>query len=399
MGRLMTVTRLALADLWAERTLAICNVLALASVLAPLVVLAGLRAGVVEGLRELLLENPHAREIVTASNRSYPAADLAGIAEWSEVTFLAPRTRTLSSSLLVQHGETGPTIRIELLPTAPGDPLVPQPGVGNGDIVVTAAAAAKLQVGAGDTLTGRIGRIRAGQRESAAFPLRVASVAPAESFLREAAFVTLTLAVFIEDFQDGLAEMPPDLQAAPPQHRAEFAGFRLYAAQLEDVPALDGRLRAKGLDVVSHADEVASLTTVDRSLGTLFMTVASLGGSGFLISLGAGLWANVERKRVQLALMRFFGLRAHALRLFPLVQAIVLSAIGALLALAAAQAAAVTINAALAGVLAIHRPLCIISAETAAGAAGLTLVGAILVAGVSSRLAARIEAWEGVSSP
>ena len=54
-----TVARLALADLWAEVTLALCSVVALAAVLAPLMVLAGLRAGVLDGLRQTLLQNPH----------------------------------------------------------------------------------------------------------------------------------------------------------------------------------------------------------------------------------------------------------------------------------------------------------------------------------------------------
>ena len=54
---------LAFADLWFERRLALCTILGMAAVLAPLIVLAGLRAGVVEGVREALLEDPRTREI------------------------------------------------------------------------------------------------------------------------------------------------------------------------------------------------------------------------------------------------------------------------------------------------------------------------------------------------
>jgi putative ABC transport system permease protein len=96
-----------LADLAGERLLAICSALSLAAVLAPLVVLAGLRHGVVEGLRELLLENPHAREIVTNANRTLPVATLERIAARADVQVLIPRTRTLSSSTLLQNGWTG----------------------------------------------------------------------------------------------------------------------------------------------------------------------------------------------------------------------------------------------------------------------------------------------------
>jgi hypothetical protein len=37
----------------------------------------------------------------------------------------------------------------------------------------------------------------------------------------------------------------------------------------------------------------------------LFVLVSGLGGAGFLVPLGAGLWANVERKRNSFALLRF----------------------------------------------------------------------------------------------
>ena len=75
-----TAVRLAMADLLAERLLALCTTLALAAVLAPLVILAGLRAGVVQGLREVLLEDPRVREVATAANRSFDAGLLARLA-------------------------------------------------------------------------------------------------------------------------------------------------------------------------------------------------------------------------------------------------------------------------------------------------------------------------------
>lgn len=65
---------LALLDLRAEHWLAACTVLSLAAVLAPLLILAGLRAGVVEGLRDLLLQDPRTREITNSANRTYDAA-------------------------------------------------------------------------------------------------------------------------------------------------------------------------------------------------------------------------------------------------------------------------------------------------------------------------------------
>ncbi len=401
---------LAWADLRAEWLLALCTVLSLAAVLAPLVILAGLRAGVVQGLREALLEDPHAREVTTAANRSIPTATLDRLRARPEVLFVAPRTRTLAATLLLeQPDQPGAGVRVELIPTAPGDPLLADRAPGGTDalmppggtdaLVLSATAAARLRAQPGQMLTGRLARIVDGRRESVALALQVAAIAPPAAFLREAAFVALPLAVLVEDFQDSRIPPPTDLTALPAVSRAEYAGFRLYARRLEDVPPLDASLQAEGIEVVSRAGDVAGLLRVDRNLTLLFTVVAGLGGAGFLVSLGAGLWANVERKRVPLAQLRFLGLRAGALRLVPMAQAAGLALAGSGLALLTAWAAAQVINRAFAGTLALDRPLCLIAPGLAAATVALTLGGAVLVSAAAGTRAARVEPWEGVSTP
>ena len=395
--------QLAMADLRAELVLAACTVLALAAVLAPLLILAGLRAGVVQGLREALLEDPRAREVTTAANRSFASSLLEGLAARPDVSFLAPRTRTLAASLLVEALDApGGGVRVELIPTAPEDPLlgvVSQLGgvEGTDGVVLSAAAAARLRVGAGAALVGRLARVLEGRRESVALALTVRAVAPAAAFAREAAFVSLPLAVLVEDFQDGKVGAPGSIVGLPAVVRAEYAGFRLYARRLEDVPGLDAGLRGEGIEVVSRAGDVAGLLKVDRNLGLLFGLVAGMGGAGFLGSLGAGLWANVERKRVALAQLRFLGLRASALRAFPMAQAGVLGFAGVVVATGGAKGAAVVINRSFAGILALDRPLCLISLVLVGVAGVITVVGAVAVAAIAGTRAARVEPWEGMS--
>ena len=389
-----------MADLRAELVLAACTVLALAAVLAPLLILAGLRAGVVEGLREALLKDPRAREVTTAANRSFPSSLLEALAARPDVLFLAPRTRTLAASLLVEAPDApGGGVRVELIPTAQGDPLLPIGVEGTDEVVLSAAAAARLHVGAGAALVGRLARVMDGTRTSVALALRVRAVAPAAAFAREAAFVSLPLAVLVEDFQDGKVGAPETVAGLPGVVREEYAGFRLYARRLEEVPGLDAGLRGQGIEVVSRAGDVAGLLKVDRNLGLLFGLVAGMGAAGFLVSLGAGLWANVERKRVALAQLRFLGLRASALRAFPMAQAGVLGVAGVVVATGAALGAAVVVNRSFAGTLALDRPLCLISAGLVGVAGTVTVVGAVVVAAVAGTRAARVEPWEGMSGP
>ncbi len=392
--------RLALADLSAERMLALCSVLALAAVLTPLLILGGLRAGVIQGLREALLQDPRTREITTAANRSLDAALLQQLSIRPDVSFLAPRTRTLAASLLLEKdGAPGGGARVELIATAPGDPLLPVGPARARRIVLSASAAARLGVSAGEGVIGRLARVLDGHRDSVQLDLEVQAIAPPAAFSREGAFVTLPLAIMVEDFQDGRIAIPGPLDALPPAERAEFAGFRLYARRLEDVPALDAALRARGIEVVSRAGDVAGLLRVDRQLGLLYGLVAGFGGAGFLVSLGAGLWANVERKRAALAQLRFLGLSAGSLRQFPMVQAMSLSMVGVAFGGVTALLAGLVINRLFAGTLALDRDLCIIDAGLLLTAGAATLLGAVLVSAVAGTRAGRVEPWEGVNSP
>ena len=398
--RALLPARLALADLAAERMLALCSVLALAAVLTPLLILGGLRAGVMQGLRETLLEDPRTREITTAANRSLDTSLLQQLSARPDVSFLAPRTRTLAASLLLERPDApGSGTRVELLATAPGDPLLPVGPAAAGRIVLSAAAAARLGAAVGEHVVGRLARVLNGRRESVPLDLEVQAVAPPAAFSREGAFVTLPFAIMVEDFQDGRVAAPMTLDALPPPERAEFAGFRLYARRLEDVPALDAALRTQGIEIVSRAGDVAGLLRVDRQLGLLYSVVAGLGGVGFLVSLGAGLWANVERKRAALAQLRFLGLSAGSLRSFPMAQAMVLSLLGVVLGGMAALLTELVINRLFAGTLALDRDLCIIDARLLLGAAAATLLGAALVSAVAGTRAGRVEPWEGVNTP
>lgn len=309
------------------------------------------------------------------------------------MAFLAPRTRTLAATLLLSAPDQ-PALRVELIPTGPSDPLLEGLTIGPGQIVLSASAAARLRSRAGGVLNARLSRLQNGTRSSTAFPLTVVAAAPPSAIGRDAAFVPLSLAVQVEDYKDGVADM-----TATPVSCQEYAGFRLYARRLEDVAALDAALQRDGIEVVSRAGDVAGLLQVDRNLGLLFGLVAGLGGTGFLLSLGAGLWANVARKRVELAHLRFLGLSTAALRGVPVTQAVVLATMGVIAAWAVAEAGALVINRAFAGTLALTRPLCVLSAGLAATTAGVTLSGAVIVALAAGSRVAGVAPWEGISAP
>ncbi len=387
--------RLALADLWHERVLFLCSLLGCAAVLAPLVVLFGLRHGVIAALRSDLIEDPHAREITSMVNREFDAGFFRNLAARPDVAFVVPRTRALSATMLIEAG--GRTARVELVPTAPADPLLGDLAPAQiGEIVLSPNAAERLGIAPGARVTGVVSRTAGGRREDLELPLTVTAIAPASAFLRDGAFALLPLLQTAEDFLDGTAPADARLESYTPNPARAFAGFRLYARSLEDVVALDRDFRLAGIEVASRADQVESLLLLDRNLGLVFAAVAGIGGAGYLVSLGVGLWANVERKRHDIALLSLLGLRRGALLAFPVLQAGLIGLAGAGLALTLAFAVAGGLNRAFAGSVIGDRPVCLIEPPIAAAAAGITLAGAVIAALLSGLRAAAIEPAEGL---
>ena len=393
---MIRLLRLALADLWAEKTLSLCTALAIASVLAPLLVLAGLRAGVIAGLRARLLASPTARQIVSIGNREIPVAVLAALARRPDVAFLVPRFRALAMSLDAERADgRGGAVRLELIPSARGDPLLAGHGPARARaVVLSGAAAARLHARVGTGLRLVLVRIGAnGVRQAVRLGVLVQGVAPAAAFARSGAFIALRLAAYAEDYQDGTTPAPVHGRLPPPRPRRFDAGFRLFARRLNQVPGLVLALQRRGFAVVSHGRAVARLLGLDRNLGLLLAFVAGLGGAGYLLALGATLWAAVERKRRAFAMLRFLGLSGPALAALPALEALLLGVVGVGLALVGAEAVAAAIDRAFAGAW-NGGPICRIGPAIGVQALGATLAGAALAAAAAGWRLARIEPWE-----
>jgi putative ABC transport system permease protein len=228
-------------------------------------------------------------------------------------------------------------------------------------------------------------------------PMRVGGVAPLSAATRDAAFATLPVLLLAEDFLDGTVGVTATPASEAEARLRPFAGFRLYAAQLEDVPALDREMRLAGIEVASRAEAVAGLLRLDRNLALLFLAIAGAGGVGYLVSLGVGLWAQVERKRRDLALLSLLGMKRRALVMLPLLQAAAVALAGAVLAFGVAAAVAGVLNRAFAGTVAGDRPVCVLTAWMGLGAAGVTLAGALVASVLAGMRAAAVAPAEGLA--
>lgn len=379
--------RLALADLMQERRLFVCFVFGLAAVLAPLLVLFGLKVGVIDSLRRQLLEDPRNREIVSLGNRGFDAAWLTAMRGRPEVHFIMPRTRSLAATVDLSPAGSPATLTADLVPTAPGDPLLgATPAPGEGAVVLSAAAAQRLGVADGARLDAVASRVIDGRREALRLPVEVHHVLAPEAYPRAAAFAPLAVLERIEDYRDNRVETGARL----------YAGFRLYARDLESVAALSAELRRSDVEVRDHADEIARVLLLDRNLGVILGIVAAIGGLGYVVSLGASLWAQVERKRRDLALLRLIGMTAAGLVCFPVIQALAVALAGVVLAGLGFAIVAVVVNLYFSAGLQAGDAVCRLGAVHLVAAAAATLSVALIAALLAGRRAARVEPWEGL---
>jgi putative ABC transport system permease protein len=300
--------------------------------------------------------------------------------------------------------DTGASLTdVDMLPTAAGDPLLAagtRPAQALREILLTETAAARLKVRAGDRITGRVFRRVDGVPHTLVLPLTVAGIVAETALGRDAAFVSVDLLVATEDYRDGAAVPALGvLEGAQAGPRRAFAGARLYARDLDDVAPLAAWLRAQGIEVATRAKEIETVKAIDRVLTFVFLVLASIGVGGYLLSLAASLWANVDRKRREIALLRLVGLGTGPVVGFPVVQGVLIAVAGLALSTILYLGVASAFNATFAGELGRDEFVCRLSLFDGAAAGGLTVLFAIVAAMVGGYRAARIDPAEGLRSP
>lgn len=322
--------RMALRDLVHDRKVALCIIFSLIAVIAPLLLLFGLKNGIVSQLRHQLLDDPRTREVRITGNGNYDFSWLEQLAERPEVSFSIPLTRSLNTQAdLVRDGQHF-VAGAEVIPTGSGDPLLSDVVVPRQDnqVVLSASAARRLDLKPSESFRLMVNRKVEGQNQRAAFALTVSGVLDDARFARPGAFVTLPLLVALEDYRDGY--QVPLLQVSegkPPRERTRFSRARVYASSLDDVPVLARWLEEQHIEVVTQAAQIEAVQAIDRVLGVIFGVIAWISATGCIASLIGAFIANIDRKRKDMAILRLLGFRRRAITLFIVIQALFLTSV------------------------------------------------------------------------
>ncbi|MDO5536472.1 MAG: ABC transporter permease, partial [Desulfovibrionaceae bacterium] len=342
MRSLIHIILLAAADYRRERLLSLCSVLGLTAVLAPLLILYGVKFGVMTTLSERMLSDPNTTEITPVSSGRYTKADMDAFRTLPGVAFVLPRTRSIAATMnlaLTRDGKTARTT-VSLEPTAAGDPVlvrykmdnvtmvarpqdsagaaapsapktpafalakvpdVASPALREAGCILSDTAAGRLQAEKGDLLLGTVERAKNGLISRAYVRLRVIGILPVAAQQKPMSYVPLELLEAVEDFRDHRAV--PELGAengwtgeARPTEARQYAGFRLYADSLGRVTFLRSHFAARGIETYTHAEEIEQIQMLETGLTLIFTLICSTAAVGFFLSTSSSVFAGIKRK-------------------------------------------------------------------------------------------------------
>jgi len=393
---------LAYRDFIHERRLSLCFVLALMAVLAPLLVLFGMKYGVIDTMVQRLVESPSNREIIGVGSGRFDDAWFDKMAARQDVAFVIPNTRRIAASFTsVKHINSGSRLRaLQMIPTAPGDPLLKDiltVALKTDQVVLSYLAARKLNAAVGERLTARLDRRRDNQSERTTLNLEVSGIAPEGVLAIEAAFVSLDLLLATEDYRDGIAvELFNWPGVMPIGGKRVYPRFRLYATSIYDVVPLRDSLMEAGIEVRILAPEIESMQALEHHLNRVYWLLATIGSAGFLASLGANLLAKVDRKRKELSLARLIGFTTRSIVMFPVVQAGLIATLGSLIAMFVYFLVAYVLNVTFASSLRYGESVCRLMPRHLGVAFLVTWIFAITAAGWAGYRAAQIEPADGI---
>ncbi|MCP4876942.1 MAG: peptide ABC transporter permease [Gammaproteobacteria bacterium] len=400
MVQIANIVRLSFRDYSHEWRMSGCFVLALASVLAPMMILFGLKFGIVSTMLYELVENPVNREVKPIGSGRYNDAWIDLFRDRGDVEFIIPKTRALAATIQLKSKTAKRILSTELLATAQGDPLltgsisVPDD---YSELILSWSAAKKLKVKAGDEIDASLSRQFQGKRERVHLPLKVIGVADAAVTSRNVAFVNLDLLIASEQFKDGRAVAQLGWEGNSDELAVRvYPSFRLYARSIYDVEKIVGDLEKEGARIKANVAEITTVRSIDQNLSVIFWIIACVGAIGFSFSLGASLWANVDRKRKELSVLRLIGFKSGRIVMFPVLQSCYTAILGWLLAVLVYLGFEYLINFFLAPRLNLDRALCFLLTEHFLWALGLTVVIAIFAAILGGVRAASIQPSDGL---
>jgi len=395
---------IAFKDYIRDRRYGLVSALVLTSVLAPILVLFGIKNGIVEELFDRLRSDPTAVELRPLGQGQYEQLFIDQLLARGDVRYAIPTTRFLSSTIEVRNPENRqvPPGSGELIPSSKGDPLWGKALYWQGDVVdvvLSTPLLEKMKLKVGEKFRGRLGRIVDGRRQVVDISLHVKGVIPLPLSSRGLVLVPLPFLLAAEDYREGyrVAEFKAEgHEKGFEGNTRTFASFRLYARSLEDVAGLRAHLVSLNVETNTALARINLIQTLDQVLSYIFWIVSGLAALGYTLAASVQSSLVVIRKTPDLAVLKLLGFSSAQVSFFPVLQSLLTGLIGALGAVAAYYAAEVFINDLVGRLQMIDGVVASLPLLNALAAVSMTLLVCVVTSSVGGWRASKIYPSEGV---
>ncbi len=395
---------IAFKDYVRDRRYGLVSALVLTSVLAPILVLFGIKNGIVEELFYRLRSDPTAVELRPLGQGQYDQAFVDKLIARPDVTYAIPTTRFLSSTVEVRNPENRqvPPRSGELVPSSKGDPLWGealhwQDGVV--EVVLSTSLLEKMKLTVGEKFRGRLGRFVDGRRQAVDISFYVQGVLPLSLSSRDLVLVPLSFLLAAEDYREGYRVSVFQAEGREKDVAAvdrTYASFRLYARSLEDVADLREHLLSLNVETNTALARINLIQTLDQVLSYIFWIVTGLAALGYALAASIQSSLVVIRKTPDLAVLKLLGFSSAHVSFFPVLQSVLTGLIGAVGAVGSYYVAEVFINDLVARLEMIDGVVASLPLLSALAAISITLLVCVVTSSVGGWRASKIYPSEGV---
>ena len=329
--------KLALRHLFFERMMTICQIAALACIMAPLLLLFSLRFGILTELHNKLMNDPKVLSLTLDMSYRLDSSFFENLAARPEVGFVVPQITALNA--LVDLKFPGAAVRISVLPTKPGDPVVlssnlsfEQP-LGSDEAFISYNLAQLRGLKVGDVVTMVVSRTRNGVRESVRTSLKLRGIVEERFVNDDCLLLNLDLVNAIDDYRNGYNPvLLSDGSKVNPQPRL-YAKFRLYAKDLASVIPLYYYLVNQNLNVSSKVREIQNLKAVSHVLNFIYGVIALVSVAGGALALTGLVLSALRASKRNFVLLRLMGQGSTGIYGVVMIEGLFIATVGFALAL------------------------------------------------------------------
>lgn len=331
--------KLAVKELTFDRMMSICQIAAIASIIAPLLLLFSLRYGILEELKENLMNDPKVLSLTLDTSYRLNNEFFKRLESNKHVGFVIPEITALNA--LVDIKFKGNAKKVETIPTKIGDPIVlgsnipysdKQDALGDHEVFINESLAHQRNLQVGESIQVVISRTQHGQRQASTLALTIKGIIGQRFVRDDCLLVNLDVLNAIDDFRNGYnPALLTDGHYKPSRDRV-YAKFRLYAKNLESVTPLYYNLVEQHLNVTSKMREIENVKAIGKVLNFVFGVIALVSIIGGMIALTGLILSSLKARKRNLVLLQLMGQTRSNIYLIVIIELLLVALIGFALA-------------------------------------------------------------------